>query len=197
MTFHLHDARPSDESLMLAFSKGSLEAFAELFQRYNQPIFGYFGRRVAQRSVAEEFTQETFLALYRAGSRYEPRALFRTYLDALAMKILHGYRRKASFRDAFLGSQASGAEAGKQDSTESSSWVRQAVEKLNAFDREVLLLREFEQLSYAEISDLLNLPLNAVRSRLFRARLALRDLLRLAATTLQDGTILTERGERA
>jgi DNA-directed RNA polymerase specialized sigma24 family protein len=55
--------------------------------------------------------------------------------------------------------------------------VRRAVEKLDRIDREVLLLREFEQLSYAEIGDLLQLPLNTVRSRLFRARTALRDLL--------------------
>jgi RNA polymerase sigma-70 factor (ECF subfamily) len=44
-------------------------------------------------------------------------------------------------------------------------------------DREILLLREFEQLSYVEIADLLRLPVNTVRSRLFRARMALRDLL--------------------
>jgi RNA polymerase sigma-70 factor (ECF subfamily) len=53
-------------------------------------------------------------------------------------------------------------------------------------DREILLLREFEQLSYAEIAALLKLPLNTVRSRLFRARTALRDLL--AAPALKSST---------
>jgi RNA polymerase sigma-70 factor (ECF subfamily) len=56
-------------------------------------------------------------------------------------------------------------------------WLRDAVNKLERVDREILLLREFEQLSYAEIAELLRLPLNTVRSRLFRARTALRDLL--------------------
>jgi RNA polymerase sigma-70 factor (ECF subfamily) len=55
--------------------------------------------------------------------------------------------------------------------------MREAVGRLERLDREVLLLREFEQLSYAEIAGLLGLPLNTVRSRLFRARLALHDLL--------------------
>jgi DNA-directed RNA polymerase specialized sigma24 family protein len=64
---------------------------------------------------------------------------------------------------------------------ESGLWVRRAVEKLDRIDREVLLLREFEQLSYAEIADLLHLPLNTVRSRLFRARTALRNLLEPSA----------------
>ena len=56
-------------------------------------------------------------------------------------------------------------------------WLRDAVNRLEQMDREILLLREFEQLSYAEIAELLKLPLNTVRSRLFRARIALRDLL--------------------
>jgi RNA polymerase sigma-70 factor, ECF subfamily len=51
------------------------------------------------------------------------------------------------------------------------------VGKLERTDQEVLLLREFEELRYAEITELLNLPVNTVRSRLFRARMALRELL--------------------
>ena len=55
--------------------------------------------------------------------------------------------------------------------------MREAIRKLEDMDREILLLREFEQLNYAEIAELLNLPVNTVRSRLFRARTALRELL--------------------
>jgi RNA polymerase sigma-70 factor, ECF subfamily len=55
--------------------------------------------------------------------------------------------------------------------------VRQALKELAPTEREILLLREFEQLSYAEISDLLRLPVNTVRSRLFRARMALKERL--------------------
>lgn len=73
----------SDERLMLAFTQGSSEAFRELFHRYKQPIYGFFCRRVLDPANAEELTQETFFALLRAGARYEPRALFRTYLYAL------------------------------------------------------------------------------------------------------------------
>ena len=72
----------SDEQLMLAFSKGSSHAFEELFSRYKLPIFGFFGRRVTESAQAEELTQETFVALLRAATRYEPRALFRTRFSA-------------------------------------------------------------------------------------------------------------------
>ena len=54
------DADRSDEKLMQAFARGSQEAFAELFQRYKQPLFGFFRRRVADAGRAEELTQDTF-----------------------------------------------------------------------------------------------------------------------------------------
>jgi RNA polymerase sigma-70 factor (ECF subfamily) len=171
----------SDEHLMLAFSKGSAESFNELFLRYKQPIYGFFRRRTADLHHAEELSQETFLVLLRAAARYEPRALFRTYLYAIAFKILRAHRRKAAFRATFFGHPKSIPDPAKQDATESALWVRRAVEKLGPLDREILLLREFEQLSYAEISDLLSLPINTVRSRLFRARTALRNLLEPSA----------------
>jgi RNA polymerase sigma-70 factor (ECF subfamily) len=56
-------------------------------------------------------------------------------------------------------------------------WVRQALEKLDSSEREILLLREYEQLNYAEIGELLRLPVNTVRSRLFRARMELKSFL--------------------
>jgi RNA polymerase sigma-70 factor, ECF subfamily len=201
------NASVSDERLMLAFSQGSSEAFSELFSRYKQPIYGFFRRRVPEPAHADELTQETFLALLRAATRYQPRALFRTYLYAIAMKILHAHRRKAAFRATFLGQRNSTPDPSKLDATESGLWVRRAVQKLDFLDREILMLREFEQLSYAEIADLLQLPLNTVRSRLLRARTALRNLLEPASSLSARGATqvaqlsapqsISQKGERA
>ena len=176
----------SDERLMLAFTQGSSEAFTELFHRYKQPVYGFFCRRVSDPANAEELAQEAFFALLRASNRYEPRALFRTYLYAIGFKILRAHRRKVAFRAALLGHRNSRPDPSKQDATEAGLWVRRAVEKLDPLDREIVMLREFEQLSYAEIADLLQVPLNTVRSRLFRARTALRDLLEPAATAANN-----------
>jgi RNA polymerase sigma-70 factor (ECF subfamily) len=189
----------TDEQLMLAFSKGSSDAFTELFSRYKQPIYGFFRRRVTESAQAEELTQETFVALLRAATRYEPRALFRTYLYAIGFKILRAHRRKAAFRATFFGQQNSAPDPSRREATESGLWVRRAVEKLDSIDREILLLREFEQLSYAEIADLLQLPLNTVRSRLFRARTALRNLLEppVATSTKDAPQHIAQKGERA
>jgi RNA polymerase sigma-70 factor (ECF subfamily) len=172
-------AAASDEQLMVEFSRGSKEAFSELFSRYKQPLFGFFRRRVSDPAQAEELTQEAFLAVLRASSRYEPRALFRTYLYAIGFKLLRAHRRKAAFRATFLGVTVGVREPIARNAMDAEMWLRQAMGKLDPMDREILLLREFEQLSYVEISQLLSLQVNTVRSRLFRARMALRD--RLAA----------------
>jgi RNA polymerase sigma-70 factor (ECF subfamily) len=184
----------SDEQLMVAFSRGSADAFGELFSRYKQPVFGFFRRRVADPAQAEELTQETFLVVLRASSRYEPRALFRTYLYAIGLKILRAHRRKAAFRAAFLGTAAEIREPSLQNATDAEILLRQAVGKLERLDREILLLREFEQLSYAEIAELLSLPVNTVRSRLFRARMALRDLLEAPAPKLSTEEFTKSEG---
>jgi RNA polymerase sigma-70 factor (ECF subfamily) len=167
----------SDEELMLAFVGGNRGSFSELFQRYKQPLFGFFRRRIYEQAQAEELTQETFLAVLRGSSRYRAEALFRTYLYAIAFKLLHAYRRKTAFRAAFLGSAETGKELAERSSILEDMQVRQALKRLEAIDREVLMLREFEQLSYAEIAELLKLPVNTVRTRIFRARVALRDVL--------------------
>jgi RNA polymerase sigma-70 factor (ECF subfamily) len=164
----------TDEQLMLAFQRGSREAFTELFHRYREPIFAFFRRRLNDAARAEELAQETFLAVLRAVVRYEPRALFRAYLYRIALNLVAADRRKKV-------QQASHTEEAGQLVTvsdpDAALCVRQALRKLDADAREVVMLREYEQLSYAEIASLLRVPVNTVRSRLFRARLALKDLL--------------------
>ena len=165
----------SDEALMLEFQGGSRAAFEELFARYSKPLYGFFGRRLNNPERAEDLTQETFLAVIRAASSYEPRALVRTYLFGIALKLVAAERRK------FLTSGMSGQSAPEPRSHEAPDsvlWVRQALEKLDAADREILMLREYEQLSYSDIAELLRIPVNTVRSRLFRSRLALKMYLK-------------------
>jgi RNA polymerase sigma-70 factor (ECF subfamily) len=173
----------SDEELMVAFSRGSQDAFGELFLRYKQPLFGFFRRSVSDVAQAEELTQESFIAVIRAASRYQPRALFRTYLYAIGLKILGAHRRKAAFRACFTGASDAHREPAALGNLETEYVLRQAVGKLDRLERDILLLREFEQLSYAEIGELLHLPVNTVRSRLFRARLALHNILAAPAPT--------------
>jgi RNA polymerase sigma-70 factor, ECF subfamily len=159
----------SDEDLMREFQHGSRNAFEELFARYRALLYGFFRRRVAERERAEDLLQETFLAVLRAGERYEPRVPFRTYLFGIALKVVAAERRRGHLPTATPEPVA--------NSSDETIWVRQAIAKLDAPQREILMLREYEGLSYEEIATLLELPTNTVRSRLFRARMALKSCL--------------------
>jgi RNA polymerase sigma-70 factor (ECF subfamily) len=162
----------SDEALMLDFQQGSREAFEELFARYREPLYGFFRRRLPTGGRAEDLTQETFLAVIRASARYEPRATVRSYLYGIAFNLLSAERRKqrtVEVIDSINSAQSPAIDAGM--------WVRQALAKLDDTEREILMLREYEQLSYDEIARLLRIPINTVRSRLYRSRMLLKNLL--------------------
>lgn len=167
-------AAMTDDRLMLHFCVGNSEAFSELFRRYSSPVYGFFRRRLENPARAEELAQETFVAVLRGVERYEPRATFRTYLYGIAMRMLMAERRKCVQR----GTSVSGPPDPPADPClEEAIWVQRAIEQLDAGQRDILLLREYEQLTYEEIRTLLRLPVNTVRSRLFRARTALKSLL--------------------
>jgi RNA polymerase sigma-70 factor (ECF subfamily) len=174
----------SDEALMLEFQAGSRAAFEELFARYRKALYGFFGRRLNKPERAEDLAQETFLAVIRAASRYEPRASVRTYLYGIALKLLAAERRRVFRNSAWSSALGPGTMEPNTDRTpDSVLWVRQAMERLDASDREILMLREYEQLSYSDIAELLRIPVNTVRSRLFRSRLALKGYLESEART--------------
>ena len=165
-----------DEALLLAFLAGDRPAFDELFQRYRQPIWAFFRRRLSDAAEAEELAQETFLAVLKASRRYEARASFRSYLFGIAFNLLSAARRKAQ-RRGDVSSPNPDDVVGRTTDHAAVLWVRQALDALDPKDREIVMLREYDGLDYAEIAVVVGVPLNTVRSRLFRARSALRTQL--------------------
>jgi RNA polymerase sigma-70 factor (ECF subfamily) len=167
-------ADQSDEELLVDFRRGG-EGGAALFERYREPVWKFFRRRLVDAGKAEELAQDVFASLFEASHRYEPRGRFRSYLFAIAYNVLMAERRKGRLATPFdvdpdLTPIAS-ADPGE------ALWVQRALADLDELDREVVMLREYEGLTYEEISLLHDVPVNTVRSRLFRARMALRDAL--------------------
>jgi RNA polymerase sigma factor (sigma-70 family) len=93
---------------------------------------------------------------------------------AIALKQLWTERRKQLREEDYA---ASSLKTGCEGDPATSLWIRDALEQLDPDHREVLMLREYEQLSYEEIAEVLSLPVNTVRSRLSRARASLKTLL--------------------
>lgn len=180
----IDSAATSDDQLMLAVRTGGGDAFQRLFGRYREPVWRFFRRRVRDADHAEELAQDVFAALLEAAPRYEARGAFRSYLFGIAYNILLADRRKPGRNTEPLDEALAAAPVADPDA---GIWVRRALAQLDGEDREILLLREYEQLSYQEIADLRSLPLNTVRSKLFRARMALRQALLPPARAEEKG----------
>jgi RNA polymerase sigma-70 factor (ECF subfamily) len=162
----------SDEELMDRVGRGSQEAADALFQRYRDPVWQFFRRRVADAAVAEELAQDTFVAVIEGARRYRRGGAFRSYLFGIAYNVLLAERRKRAHRASdSLDEDPPSPHAADPDEV---LWLRDALATLDEDDREILMLREYEQLSYQEIAD-------TVRSQLFRARMALKDALEARA----------------
>jgi RNA polymerase sigma-70 factor, ECF subfamily len=164
----------TDEDLMLQVQRGSREAFEMLFERYRAPLWGFFRRRVPDAGRAEELTQDAFVAVLQGTASYQLKAPFRSYIFGIAYNILQAARRKAVATQA---STLDGDVPSPASDPDAELWVRGALAQLDADDRELLMLREYDQLSYQEIAQVKSVPLNTVRSRLFRARIALKAAL--------------------
>jgi len=156
---------------MQAFKRGETLAFRELFDRYKNPIYGFVRRRVDNPGRAEEITQDVFLALIQQQKGYEVRASFRTFLYRIALNRVVSERRKMAEAPALDPEVAAGGDIGTVQQ------VREALARLEPEQQEIVMLREYQGLSYQEIAQVLNVPVGTVRSRLFRAKLALRELL--------------------
>ncbi len=185
----------SDESLMLSHGEGNEQAFAELLRRHQRGVLNYIYRMVQNRQIAEELTQEVFIALVKNASRYQPTAKFTTYLYTIASNIVSKEWMRRKRRPKFF----SLSYWGRQDEDESdplehmgddnadvladfqrgevSEAVNAALKKLPEHQREAFVLRRFQDLSYDEISKVTNVPVGTAKSRVVRAERALRPLL--------------------
>ncbi len=167
-----------DEELMLAFKNGDGRAFRTLFDRYKNPVYGYVRRRVNDPGRAEEITQDVFMALVQHRNGYEVTASFRTYLYRIALNRIaseHRKKKEEAWPETPEGEPVSVPAAGGDPAVVQQ--VREALARLEPQQREIVMLREYEGLSYDEIAQVLKVPVGTVRSRLFRAKMALRELL--------------------
>ena len=193
-------ALPSEEATLVAeLQRGSEQAFAQLIDRYHQPLYSLITRGLHDPSDAADITHEVFLKVFRGIRHFHGESTLRTWLYRIALREVSNqrrwwsrHRRREIDLDAPCSSRCaseSAADTHSLGSTLAASGcspfdqaaqheVRERVEAAlrqvpTAF-RAVVVLREIEGLSYDEIADLLHVNLGTVKSRLMRGRAALR-----------------------
>jgi len=170
----------------------SEEAFAALVTRYQNRIVNVVSRLINDRDRAQEIAQETFLRVFIHRERYRPSGKFSTWLYTIAMNLAKNeIRRRVRARGVvsldklmevagdsggFIADPAPGPDR-LYRRRDVEAKVSDAVERLPRKFREVIVLRDIQQLSYEEIGEALKIPGGTVRSRINRARLALKELL--------------------
>jgi RNA polymerase sigma-70 factor (ECF subfamily) len=188
------EARDPDVRLMVQVRSDVVGAFETLVERYQNRLVGILFHIVGNREEAEDLCQEVFLRIYKARKGYRPKAKFSTWLftiaNNLALNHLRGKRRNASvpIGDSPHDSEAVGSVAqqlaGREGTpsaqmrqAELSDVVREALAVLNEDQKLAVLLNKFEEMSYAEIGDVMGRSSAAVKSLLARARNQLREQL--------------------
>lgn len=177
-----------DDTLMSALSEGTGEAreraFQELVRRNAGPLTRWVSCVLRDPAQVEDVVQDTFLRVFEARERYAPgKASFRTWLFRIARNRALDLVRQAKRR----GEERLASDCGAVDPAhgplaelglrERGALMRSAIDELASADREVLLLRLDEELSYEEIAEFLASSPTAVKQRVFRARKQLRTLL--------------------
>ena len=167
--------------LIAKAQRGDRQAFGKLVLQHRQGVINVVYRLCGDANLAEDAAQEAFVRAWQHLPNYRPRAPFRSWVYRIAINAardtLRRQRETVDIDDLPLPDPKAGPEA-IVEQEERSSQVQQAVLALPPASREVLVLREYEGLSYREIADTLNIPIGTVMSRLSYARNRLRELLR-------------------
>jgi RNA polymerase sigma-70 factor (ECF subfamily) len=186
----------ADKLLLQRFRQGDNRAFDDIVRRYYEPIFRRAFGLLKNHEDAEEVTQDTFLRARRGLEAFRGDSAFSTWLYQIATNLAHNRywfwwrrgRHAAVSLDATINPEAEmtlaevlpdeepdpGKKAVTQELVER---VEVAMGELSSAHREILTLRNVRDLSYEEIAALLNLSLGTVKSRIARAREALKQVL--------------------
>ena len=180
-----------DMELVQRACGGESEAFAELVARYQDYIYNAVIHLVNAAPDAEDIAQEVFLKAFRSMARFRQEAEFSTWIYGIMLNCVRSHWRLSRRRrlDVPLGDAPDGEGPGFEPASgedgplaltvraERVAAVRSAIGRLDEELREVLVLRDIEGLSYQQLARAFDLPLGTVKSRLFRARNALKELI--------------------
>ncbi len=185
----------SDEALMLEHGHGVEAAYEELVLRHQRGVLNYIYRMVNNRQIAEELTQEVFLALVKNAQRYQPTAKFTTYLYAIASNVVSKEWARQKRRPRFFSLNRWFGDTEEEFNPmehvgdakvdvlaefqrgEISEAINAALKYLPEHQREAFVLRRFQDVPYDEIARILDVPVGTVKSRVVRAERALRPYL--------------------
>jgi RNA polymerase sigma-70 factor (ECF subfamily) len=185
MAIEAQDQKSQERALLKAVGNGDVDAFERLFTRYSPRVFRFVSRIVSNPAAAEEILNEVFLAAWQSAARYEGRSEPLTWLLSIAhKKAISSLRRR---REETGGDEDASADlADEKDTPEVTAQkadkgqiMRQCIKLLSSDHRTILDLVYYQERSVREVAEILSVPENTVKTRLFYARKKLSELLKV------------------
>lgn len=181
-----------EQELLAAHRAGDPDALSSLLRGYQRRLFAICYRMVHRPDVATDLTQDALVKIIQGLPRYDGRSALSTWIVRVTMNCCLSHLRKQKLRDhaslddvghsgVSIGSvlpdkgEPSGADRVQRD--ERAALLERGLDQLDPETRAILVLRDVQDLDYARIGTVLDIPVGTVKSRLFRARLALREAI--------------------
>ena len=187
---HIDNKKLTDEELIIAFQNGNVAAFNELVLRYKDKLVNFLYRYTGNRDDAEDLAQDTFVKLYRSKHLYKEIAKFSTWFYTIAINTAKTDSRKKNRYNSISLSEFDPDEdkdyeltanvISPEDSANASMehhYIQKAIDGLEDYFKEVIILRDIQDLDYDEIAQITGLPLGTVKSRINRGREKLKKSL--------------------
>jgi len=177
---------PSDEELVAAFQRGELGAFDALVLRWDRKIQGAIYRILGTEEDARDLCQEAFLKAYRALPGFKGEARFSSWLYQIALNLCRDRMRRRKGRtfvslddlgEGDLSTQPGPSALDVVEARDVSRTVAAAVATLPEDQREVIVLKEYQDLTFLQIAEILGLPPSTVKTRLYRGLTQLKQRL--------------------
>ena len=182
----------TDEQLILKFQKGDIKSYNEIVERFKDRLLNFVNGYMHDYEVAQNLVQDTFVKVYTHGHSYKEISKFSTWIYTIAGNLAKTELRKLKRRKTYSFSQLSNDE--REFSLDKHSMaisnnsergerhqkyhdIREAIPRLNEDFRNIIILRDIQELSYDEISNITGLAIGTVKSRINRARLKLVEMI--------------------
>ncbi len=179
----MNQAMDNPEQLLIQrIAEGSREAFEQLYRAWQTRLFRYLLRMVGDSGAAEELTNDTMVAAWKAAPSFKGQSKVSTWLFAIARnKALNSLRRRQPETVEVEQAIAVAASSGGQEQSVSRdrlhNTMKDALQQLSPDHREVIELTFYQELSYQEIAEIMQCPVNTVKTRMFYAKKKLQEIL--------------------
>ncbi len=173
----------SDEELILLFQKEDNDAFGQIVKRYKDRLVNFLFRYTGNRDDAEDIAQDAFLRLYRLKHTYKEVGKFSSWFYTIALNQAKSHMRYKNRHKAFSINQGYGEDEKEIElpsdtrlpdedimSEDENYYIQKAINALDEKHKEIIILRDIQDMEYEEIAGILNVPVGTVKSRINRAR---------------------------